>query len=962
MNFATKTLTVLSIFTLATLITCGAATLAVAQPSKVWIDDDYCNGCPNDGHTWGYDAFDRIQDGIDAVESPGTVYVAAGIYEGKVVLKPQISLLGAGIDFSVIDGMGLKAGVEDTVVAMASDSKISGFSIINGGWIGVECRSVSAIIEGNLIAHHEHIGIHLIGYGSRNSIVGNNIVTDCASYEPKLQFVGAIFGNSVYGSPQIIHNTVVGNHYTGIGFCHPGTPIIKNNIVVGNLEGIGVCDNVDPNNSHNNSWNNEVYNWRGVEKGEGAISSNPLFVDEIEGDYHLQKGSPCIDAGTSENTSDTDFEGDSRPQGYGIEMGADEIVVPLGYTPVAPCRIVDTRKAGGIIFESTERDFHVYGSSDTISAQGGNPTGCGAPMGEPLSAHINMIAVNPTGKGNLQAFPVGAGTGAGLSVNYNTIDTNLANAGTVKAVTGTGPDITVASNFSSAHTVIDVLGYYYQEAGLLYAPVMPCRIVDTRYTSAGIIDADTERNFRVFGSGGAIFAQGGNPDGCPSPLGEPLAAHINMVAVYPYGKGNLQAFPLGAENGAGLSVNYNILDTNLANAGIVKTNEGAGADITVASSFSSANTVIDVLGYYYPDGDLVYTPVTPCRIVDTRKTSAGIIDANTERNFRVFGSSGDISAQGGDSAGCSSPQGEPLAAHINMVAVNPTGKGNLQAFPVGAGKGAGLSVNYNTIDTNLANAGTVKAVNGSGQDITVASNFSSAHTVIDVLGYYYEEPNLEKGLVAFYPFNGNADDGSGNGYDGIIHGDTALCEDRLGNSDSAYCFDGNGDYIEIGQKPDFPSWDTYALSVWFLNDGGGDKTNSYGQKIIDKTVYWHDFYLRVYTYADGDEPWPGSISLITYEEGGSGISDTTYDYRDNLWHHAIINKSGSYGELWVDGNLIGTDDTIKTVFSSADLLIGYCLSTDPLQRRYWSGKIDDIRIYNRALSEAEIKALYTLDE
>ena len=48
-----------------------------------------------------------------------------------------------------------------------------------------------------------------------------------------------------------------------------------------------------------------------------------------------------------------------------------------------------------------------------------------------------------------------------LSVNYNTLDTNLANAGTVKTVTGSGPDISVASNFSSAHTVIDVLGYYY---------------------------------------------------------------------------------------------------------------------------------------------------------------------------------------------------------------------------------------------------------------------------------------------------------------------------------------------------------------------------------------------------------------------------------------------------------------------------------------------------------------------
>ena len=414
----------------------------------------------------------------------------------------------------------------------------------------------------------------------------------------------------------------------------------------------------------------------------------------------------------------------------------------LLYTAVTPCRIVDTRNTSeGIINASTQRDFRVIGSGATISAQGGDVTGCSSPLGEPLAAHINMVAVNPTGKGNLQAFPVGAGTGAGLSVNYNTIDTNLANAGTVRTIIGTVPDITVASNFSSTHTVIDILAdHYYPDEGAYYTPVDPCRVVDTRKTSAGIIDVSTQRDFRVYGTGGAISAQGGNSSGCPSPLGEPLAAHIIMVAVDPIGKGNLQAFPVRAGTGAGLSVNYNTIDTNLANAGTVKTITGTGAVITVASNFSSAHTVIDVLGYYYSVADLIYTPVAPCRIVDTRNTSEGIIDASTQRDFRVFGSGATISAQGGDVTGCSSPLGEPLAAHINMVAVNPTGKGNLQAFPVGAGTGAGLSVNYNTIDTNLANAGTVRTIIGTGPDITVASNFSSAHTVIDVLGYYYSAP------------------------------------------------------------------------------------------------------------------------------------------------------------------------------------------------------------------------------
>ena len=186
-------------------------------------------------------------------------------------------------------------------------------------------------------------------------------------------------------------------------------------------------------------------------------------------------------------------------------------------------------------------------------------------------------------------------------------------------------------------------------------------------------------------------------------------------------------------------VNYNAIDTNLANAGTVKTSFATGTDITVYSGVSSAHTVIDVLGYYYSNADLSYTPITPCRIVDTRK-SGGKIGANTQRNFYVRGSASTTSAQGGNPAGCAAPLGEPLAVHINMIAVDPTGKGNMQAFPKGAAPGAGMFINYNAIDTNLSNSGTVKTSFNTGTDITVYSQSSSAHTVIDVLGYYYPKP------------------------------------------------------------------------------------------------------------------------------------------------------------------------------------------------------------------------------
>ena len=62
--------------------------------------------------------------------------------------------------------------------------------------------------------------------------------------------------------------------------------------------------------------------------------------------------------------------------------------------------------------------------------------------------------------------------------------------------------------------------------------------------------------------------------------------------------------------------------------------------------------------------------------------------------------------------------------------------------------------------------------------------------------YDLEKPDLNSGLVAYYPFNGNADDESGNGNNGTVNGAT-LATDRNGNADSAYSFDGNDDSVEV---------------------------------------------------------------------------------------------------------------------------------------------------------------------
>ena len=76
--------------------------------------------------------------------------------------------------------------------------------------------------------------------------------------------------------------------------------------------------------------------------------------------------------------------------------------------------------------------------------------------------------------------------------------------------------------------------------------------------------------------------------------------------------------------------------------------------------------------------DLVYTPVTPCRIVDTRAAVAGALAGGVVRLFDADGSS--FTAQGGGSTGCGIPLGVAQAVTMTIVAVLPAGPGHLTAW------------------------------------------------------------------------------------------------------------------------------------------------------------------------------------------------------------------------------------------------------------------------------------------
>jgi hypothetical protein len=218
---------------------------------------------------------------------------------------------------------------------------------------------------------------------------------------------------------------------------------------------------------------------------------------------------------------------------------------------------------------------------------------------------------------------------------------------------------------------------------------------------------------------------------------------------------------------------------------------------------------------------------------------------------------------------------------------------------------------------------------------------------------------IDDGLLAHYPFNSNANDESGNGYNGTVNG-AIITEDRFGNPLSAYSFDGFTSYIDIGNGLDFPCRENYAVSVWFLNNGAGPHVNGYGQKIMSKATFFNDFHLAVYTYGH-PPPYAGMLYWQQQQGPGGSLSDTSYDYMDNQWHHLVVNRLGSYGEMWVDNVLIGAVNNLTNVCNTRNLYFGFTDHPDFWQRNegHWNGKIDDIRIYDRVLSEDEVLQLYS---
>jgi signal transduction histidine kinase len=239
-------------------------------------------------------------------------------------------------------------------------------------------------------------------------------------------------------------------------------------------------------------------------------------------------------------------------------------------------------------------------------------------------------------------------------------------------------------------------------------------------------------------------------------------------------------------------------------------------------------------------------------------------------------------------------------------------------------------------------------------DVTVVD--SSGQSAVLPQAFTY----MDSSLIGWWKLDGNGTDSSGSGNTGTVNGATATT-DRFGTGSSAYSFNSSAsNYINMGNVDNMGTG-SLTVSVWFKStqSSAGGNMNS----LVVKSLYGS----QVGRY--GINRNNGLIQGFFADGSGNGINVQTSEtpYIDGAWHLAtmVYNRSGS-ASLYMDGALSGS--TSMSAYSSVNmtntdnLYLGVYNDTTgkaPKAGSYFNGSMDDVRIYNRALTATDVAALYS---
>jgi hypothetical protein len=207
---------------------------------------------------------------------------------------------------------------------------------------------------------------------------------------------------------------------------------------------------------------------------------------------------------------------------------------------------------------------------------------------------------------------------------------------------------------------------------------------------------------------------------------------------------------------------------------------------------------------------------------------------------------------------------------------------------------------------------------------------------------------VTNGLQGYWPAEGNADDGSGNGNHGTLVGGTTFATGIVGQ---AFSLDGINDYVSIPSDTTLDATGPFSISAWIKRDttGGFDTVVDRGLGLTDPEA---SYLLRV---EDND-------TVVFFWEDGTGTNTAVFSNQtivDSDWHHLVGVFDGSSNLVYIDGVF---DDSATTTLTPAvtteSFHIGARKRTGLPFDLFFDGLIDEVGFYNRGLTPAEVQRLY----
>jgi hypothetical protein len=309
------------------------------ESSIAFVD---CDNGPWNGDGSPSSPYDSIQPAVDA---SANVYVMTSTCDATVMIDAHdVELVGAAgatlaAPTHAIQVEQVTAVIRKMTITGVSEHSGGGVWVTNGGsasliensitdanLLGVICDTGNlsqghCVLRRNYIRNNLSGGVRITGYSYE---IVNNIIVDNGTLDYGIISPGVILSET--GAPRVfMNNTVAFNSNQHTGFdgdaagiqCYPETD---------NLE---IVNSIVWENGPNPQVSGCSTSYSDIGPGATGLSptdiqQDPVFWWPANGDYFITPDSPCIDHGTSTGAPSVDFEGDMRPQGSGIDIGADE--------------------------------------------------------------------------------------------------------------------------------------------------------------------------------------------------------------------------------------------------------------------------------------------------------------------------------------------------------------------------------------------------------------------------------------------------------------------------------------------------------------------------------------------------------------------------------------------------------------------------------------------------------------